>query len=93
MVKRIIGIASLVVLVAAIAVADNPSEPGVTGQNDDTPKCVECSRDQFNAYCDSDVGFDRQRWADCKGGQVCYWDSLQGWLCQPDCGGTRCYIV
>lgn len=92
MIKRILSIASLVVLFAAAAVADNPPEPGVTGQGDTSSPCSECSTDHVYAYCDSDAGFDAQRWADCQGGQICYW-SGSVWVCEPDCGGRRCYLV
>jgi hypothetical protein len=79
----------IVVLVAGTAFADGPQEGGISGQGE-SYACQECSKDTQYAYCDpSNPGY----WANCKGGQICYWDAMRGWLCEPDCGGTRCYFV
>jgi len=80
-------------LVAATALASGPEIPPFDSGGGSGTTCQECSRDTENAYCSAAQSFSEQRWANCQGGQVCYWDAAGGWYCEPDCGGTRCYIV
>jgi len=87
--QQVLRILCIVVLVAGAAFADGPGEGGIIGSGESKP-CQECSNDGQYAYCDpTTAGY----WASCKGGQICYWDGLQRWICEPDCGGTRCYFV
>ena len=88
--QQVLQIVCIVVLIAGTAFADGPGAGGVIGQGDGNQACQECSKDTQYAYCDPGTpGY----WASCQGGQICYWDGAQGWKCEPDCGGTRCYFV
>ena len=80
-------------LVAAAALASGPEIPPFDSGGGSGTGCQACSRDLYTASCDAPQSFSEQRWANCQGGMFCYWDAIQGWKCEPDCGGTRCYIV
>ncbi len=91
--RKSLAVLCAALFLAAAALADGPTEPGVTDPNQ-TATCSECAVGPDPVgHCDSvDLEYSRGRWADCQGGQICYWSGY-AWYCEPYCGRQRCYFV
>jgi len=89
--KRVIGAVCVVLLLAATGFASGPQQPGVGGDQQ-TYNCAECEiTENHEGVCYWDVP--GAAWADCAGGQYCYWDGALGWKCEPYCGKNRCLYI
>jgi hypothetical protein len=88
--KPTIAVLCLLFALSGVALADNPPEGGIGGQN--TPTCSTCTWNLWHdeGVCASSPNGD---WADCTGGSICYNDPIQGQVCNPYCGREHCYYV
>lgn len=90
---RRISIALLLFLAAAtVASASNSSQYFQPFQQPDPNACQNCDvgPDGVASCYPVDSG---GAWSACQGGQVCYYDPIQGWSCDPYCSNSRCLYV
>jgi hypothetical protein len=56
--------------------------------------CYECSVDQEGvASCTWEEEVNAGLWANCEGGQICFYMPGGGRICLPFCGSGRCFLV
>jgi hypothetical protein len=57
--------------------------------------CYECDLDPYSgdAVCTYHEEVNAGLWADCEGGQTCFYLPGGGWWCTPYCSRHRCYLV
>lgn len=82
-------LAIVLILAAAAASASNTSQYISPFQGPSPCSGCDVGQDGIASCYAADAG----DWADCAGGQMCFYDPGLGWYCEPYCGQNRCLYV